>query len=166
MIPSPAVADASAASTDALRISRENKLIQRALAVLERRLFQRGPCVSNPSDIRNYLRVRLAPQDREVFALLYLDNRHRVMAFEPLFQGTVDGAPVYPRVVLKRAIEHNCAALILVHNHPSGVAKPSHGDRVLTKQLKNLLAEVDIRVLDHFIVGEGEPFSFADAGIL
>lgn len=166
MIPSPSVADAPLASTETLLIARENKLIQRALAVLEQRLFQRGPCLANPSDVRNYLRMQLAPQDREVFAVLYLDNRHRILAFEPLFQGTVDGAPVYPRVVLKRAIEHNCAALILAHNHPSGVAQPSHADRALTRQLTDLLAEVEVRVLDHFIIGQGKPFSFAEAGLL
>lgn len=166
MIPSPAVADVGPAFTDASLTSHENTLIQQALSVLEQRLFQRGPCLANPSDVRDYLRMRLAPQDREVFAVLYLDNRHRVLAFEPLFQGTIDGAPVYPRVVLKRAIEHNCAALILAHNHPSGVTQPSHADRTLTKELKDLLAEVEIRVLDHFIIGQGKPYSFAEAGLL
>ncbi|MCY1425563.1 hypothetical protein D9M71_413530 [compost metagenome] len=99
-----------------------------------------------------------------MFACLFLDTRHRVLAFEVLFHGSIDGASVYPRQVVKRALAHNAAALILTHNHPSGVAEPSQADRLLTQRLKDALALVDVRVLDHFIVGDGEPLSMAERG--
>ncbi|MCY1404001.1 hypothetical protein D9M71_191980 [compost metagenome] len=99
-----------------------------------------------------------------MFACLFLDSRHRVLAFEVLFHGSIDGASVYPRQVVKRALAHNAAALILTHNHPSGVAEPSQADRALTQRMKDALALVDVRVLDHFIVGDGEPLSMAEHG--
>jgi DNA repair protein RadC len=102
----------------------------------------------------------------EVFACLHLDNRHRVIAFEELFRGTIDGASVPPREVVRQALKHNAAALIFAHNHPSGVAEPSDADRRLTTRLKDALALVDIRVLDHFVVGDGEVSSFAERGWL
>ena len=95
---------------------------------------------------------------------LFLDSKHRVLAFEPLFHGSIDNTSVYPRQVVKRALAHNAAALILCHNHPSGVAEPSQADHVLTKRLKTALEYVDVRVLDHFIVGEGEPLSMMERG--
>ena len=102
----------------------------------------------------------------EVFACLFLDNRHRVIEYEELFRGTIDGASVHPREVVRRALEHNAAALILAHNHPSGVAEPSDADRSITRRLSEALALVDVRILDHFIVGEGEPLSLAERGLM
>ncbi|MCY1506803.1 hypothetical protein D9M68_410600 [compost metagenome] len=114
--------------------------------------------------MRDYLKARLRHEPHEVFGCLFLDSKHRVLAFEALFQGTVDGASVYPRQVVKRALAHNAAAVILTHNHPSGVAEPSQADRVLTQRLKEALGYVDVRVLDHFVVGDGEPLSMAERG--
>lgn len=101
-----------------------------------------------------------------MFAVVFLDAHHRVIAWEPLIHGTIDGTSLHPRAVLMRAIEHNCYAVIFAHNHPSGVTDPSQADRNITAVLKEVLALVDVRVLDHFIAGKGEPFSFALAGLL
>ena len=126
--------------------------------------LQRGDALTSPGAVRRYLKSRLVSLPHEVFACLFLDNQHRVIAFEELFRGTLDSASVYPREVLKRALAHNAAALILAHNHPSGVAEPSQADRQLTQRLKDALALIDVRVLDHFIVGDGEPLSMAEYG--
>jgi DNA repair protein RadC len=95
-----------------------------------------------------------------------MDNRHRVICFEEMFRGTIDGASVHPREIVKQALAHNAAAVILAHNHPSGVAEPSHADKALTQRLKEALSLVDIRVLDHFIVGDGQSLSFAESGLI
>ncbi len=97
---------------------------------------------------------------------MFLDNRHRVIEFEELFRGTIDGASVHPREVVRRALQHNAAALILAHNHPSGVTQPSEADRRITQRLKDALALVEIRILDHFIIGDGKPVSMAELGML
>lgn len=144
----------------------EEQLLHQALRVLEQRLFQRGPCFVDPQSVRHYLRLALAAEKNEVFAALFLDSQHRLLAFEPLFKGTVDSATVYPRCVVQRALAHNSAAVILVHNHPSGGTQPSHSDVVLTQELKKLLGVIQVRVLDHFIVGEGDPYSFTESGQL
>ncbi len=125
---------------------------------------ERGKPLSDPTATRKYLRARLRDMPYEVFACLYLDNRHRVIAFEELFRGTIDGASVHPREVVRSALKHNAAALIFAHNHPSGVAEPSDADRRLTRRLQEALGLVDIRVLDHFVVGDGEVASFAERG--
>lgn len=156
-------ASAPSSKSTALTVN-EEQLVHQALRVLEQRLFQHGPCFANPQSVRHYLRLALATEKNEVFAVLFLDNQHRLLAFEPLFQGTVDSAAVYPRCVLQRALAHNCSAVILVHNHPSGCTQPSSKDEALTRELKKLLELVQVRVLDHFIVGDGEPYSFAEAG--
>ncbi len=126
--------------------------------------LQASDALTSPAETRRYLQARLRHHPHEVFACLFLDNRHRVICFEELFRGTIDGASVYPREVVKRALAHNAAALILAHNHPSGVADPSQADRHITDHLKRALALVDIRVLDHIVVGEGEPVSLAERG--
>ncbi|CAM8819989.1 JAB domain-containing protein [Burkholderia pseudomallei] len=144
----------------------EHQLIHEAIAVLERRLFQRGPALSTPQDVVDYLRLTMTREDREVFTVVFLDTRHRVIAVEPLFFGTIDGTPVMPRVILHRALLLNSAAIIVAHNHPSGDTVPSGADRVLTDALITLLRWVDMRLLDHFILGQGDPFSFAKAGLL
>jgi len=122
--------------------------------------------LESPAAVREYLIAQLRHESHEVFGCLFLDSKHRVLAFEALFQGTIDGATIYPRQVVKRALAHNAAAVILCHNHPSGVAEPSQADRVLTSQLKAALALIDVRVLDHFIIGEGSPLSMAEWGLM
>jgi DNA repair protein RadC len=144
----------------------EQQLIQDAIAVMERRLFQRGPALTRPQEVVDYLRLTLTREDREVFTVVFLDTHHRLIAVEPLFFGTIDGAQVAPRVILHRALVLNCAAIIAAHNHPSGVTVPSDADRTLTTELTAILRRVDIRLLDHLIIGQGEPFSFAQAGLL
>jgi len=129
-------------------------------------VLTRGAALESPRDTRDYLTARLRDLDREVFCGLFLDNRHRVLAFEELFAGTLNGTAVYPREVMRRALKHNAAAVIFAHNHPSGVAEPSRADEVLTQRLKEALSLVDIRVLDHFVVGDGEMVSFSERGLL
>lgn len=126
--------------------------------------IQRESALESPQAVRDFLKAKLRHELHEVFACLFLDTKHRVLAFEILFYGTIDGASVYPRQVVKRALANNAAALILTHNHPSGVAEPSQADKVLTERLKEALALVDVRVLDHFIVGDGEPLSMVENG--
>jgi DNA repair protein RadC len=125
-----------------------------------------GRSLSKPEETRNYLRLRLADYRNEVFGCLFLDNRHRIIAVRELFQGTIDGASIYPRVVVQQALEVNAAAMVFFHNHPSGVAEPSHADEAITRRLKDALALVDVRVLDHFVVSAGESVSFAERGLL
>ena len=125
----------------------------------------RGDALSSPADTRRFLSARLRDYPHEVFAVLFLDNRHRVIAFEEMFRGTIDGASVHPREVVRRSIAHNAAAVILAHNHPSGVAEPSASDAQITRRLKDALSLVDIRVLDHLVVGD-EVVSFAERGLL
>jgi len=128
--------------------------------------LRRDSALESPQQVRDYLKARLRHEPHEIFGCLFLDTRHRVLAFEALFHGTIDGASVYPRQVVKRALAHNAAAVILTHNHPSGVAEPSQADRQLTTRLKEALGFVDVRVLDHFIVGDGEPVSMVEYGWL
>lgn len=128
--------------------------------------LQRGDALTRPEDTRNYLSSQLRDYAHEVFACLFLDNRHRIIKFEKLFFGTIDGASVYPREVVKRALSHNAAAVILAHNHPSGIAEPSDADQQITLRLRDALALVDIRVLDHIIIGDGETISLAERGLL
>jgi len=129
-------------------------------------ILQRGNVLTSPEATRAYLSAQLNAYSYEVFGCLFLDNQHRVIQFEELFRGTIDGASVYPREVAKRALFHNAAAVIFAHNHPSGVSDPSQADRHITDRLKQALVLFDIRVLDHFIIGDGQPFSFAEHGLL
>lgn len=124
------------------------------------------PGLISPRDSAAYLKAQLGHLPYEVFACLFLDNRHRVLAFEELFRGTLDGATVHPREVVRAAIQHNAAAVILAHNHPSGVAEPSAADRAITRELRDALALVGVRVLDHLVVGHGEPTSMAARGMI
>ena len=143
--------------------------LQAVLQMARRHLdeeLKAGTTLSNPRATRDYLVTRLRDQPQEVFAALFLNNQHVVIAYEELARGTIDGASVYAREVVKAALKHNAAAVIFAHNHPSGVREPSAADRVLTEKLKSALAQVEIRVLDHFVVGEGEPVSFAERGWL
>jgi len=122
--------------------------------------------LSSPRAVRDYLRLALAGREQEVFVVLLLDAQHRVIAHEELFRGTLTQTSVYPREVVKCALRHNAAAVIFAHNHPSGVAEPSHADEILTRSLKSALALVDIEVLDHFIVAGSRTMSFAERGLL
>lgn len=125
-----------------------------------------GPLLDSPRATRDFLIARLRDSPHELFCCLHLDNRHRLIAFDELFRGTIDGASVHPREVVKQALARNAAALILAHNHPSGVAEPSQADELITRRLREALALVDIRVLDHLIVADTGCLSFAERGLL
>lgn len=142
--------------------------LQAVLEMAKRHMFEqlsRGDALCSPAQTRQYLKAQLADYPHEVFACLFLDNRNRVIAFEKLFYGTIDGASVYPREVVRQAMKVNAAAVIFAHNHPSGVSEPSQADEQITRRLKDALALVDIRVLDHFVVGD-HVVSFAERGLL
>lgn len=121
------------------------------------------PTIESPNAFRDYLKVKLRGYHHEVFCVIFLDNRHRVIAFEEMFRGTINASAVYPREVVKRALELNAAAVTFVHNHPSGVAEPSMADRSITDRLKVALGTVDIRSLDHLVIGN-DMVSFAERG--
>ncbi len=129
-------------------------------------ILQRGDALTSPQATRAYLSAQLRGYSYEVFACLFLDNKNRVILLEELFRGTIDGASVYPREVAKRALFHNAAAVIFAHNHPSGSNEPSSADKQITDKLQQALNLFDIRVLDHFIIGDGPPYSFAEHGLL
>ena len=131
-----------------------------------RETIEKQSAISSPHDTREFLKSQLRDRSYEVFAALFLDNRHQLIKFEELFHGTIDGASVYPREVVKKALEYNAAALIIAHNHPSGIAEPSQADEQITHRLNKALSLVDIRLLDHLIIGDGEIISLAERGIL
>ncbi len=131
-----------------------------------RECLERGDVLSSPEDTRNFLMSELSGRAYEVFACLFLDNKHRVIKFEELFYGTIDGASVYPREVVRRALQHNAAALILAHNHPSGIAEPSQADIAITRKLKEAMSLIDVRVLDHLVIGDGYSVSLAERGLV
>lgn len=153
-----------------LKPSELNEQEKRSIVTLATKVlafkFRAGRALSSPDETRTYLRMKLADYRNEVFGCLFLDNRHRVIALRELFQGTIDGASVHPRVVVQQALDVNAAALVFFHNHPSGVAEPSRADEMLTRRLRDALALVDVRVLDHFVVSGGESVSFAESGRL
>lgn len=143
--------------------------LQAALELTRRHyqeLMMTGSALANPRATREFVRMRLRDLPYEVFCCVYLDNRHRVIGFEELFRGTIDGASVHPREVVRHALARNAAAIILVHNHPSGLAEPSQADELITRRLKEALGLVDIRVLDHLVVGDAVCESFAERGLL
>lgn len=143
--------------------------LQAVLELARRHLaeeMRHGDALSDPLSAGRYLQARLRDLPHEVFAALFLDAQHRVRAFEVLASGTLDAAAVYPREVVKAALRHGAAAVILAHNHPSGSTEPSAADRLLTDRLRQALATVEVRVLDHLVIGEGSPASFAARGWL
>jgi DNA repair protein RadC len=146
------------------RLASPEEIIEAALEEMQRR-FCRGTAIGSPEETKAFLQLRIGHLEHEVFAVLWLDNRHRVLAFEELFRGTIDGASVHPREVVKSALRHNAAAAILAHNHPSGVAEPSQADQRITQRVKEALALVEVRTLDHVIVG-GSTCSFAERGLM
>jgi len=143
-----------------LRLARE--LVRRQL----KQSLQRGVSLTSPAMTMEYLQTVLRDRKREIFTCLFLDTRHRVIASENLFQGSIDGACVYPRIVAERALRLSAAAVIVAHNHPSGVSEPSLADQAITRRLKDALLLLEIRLLDHFVVGDGPPVSMASRGML
>ncbi|MHA3734331.1 RadC family protein [Pseudomonas sp. Eth.TT006] len=141
--------------------------LQAVLEMGRRHLAERmrkKPALENPQAVRDYLKSMLRHEPHEVFGCLFLDSKHQVLTFEALFRGSIDNTSVHPREVVKRSLANNAAAVILCHNHPSGNSDPSQADRQLTKRLQKALDLIDVRVLDHFIVGDGEPLSMAECG--
>ena len=150
---------------EAWREAAPTEVLDRATALINQRYRTGTPVLSTPNRTREFLRLKLGALEHEVFAMIALDNRHRMIEYVELFRGTVDGASVHPREVVKEALRLNAAALILVHNHPSGVAEPSQADELITQRLRDALALVDIRVLDHLIVAETVT-SLAERGVI
>ena len=146
-----------------LSSAEQSSVVALALKVLSAR-FRRGRTLNAPQDIQQFLRLKLTGRRNEVFGIIYLDTRHRIIAIEDLFQGTVDGAAVYPRVVVQKALDYNAAAIVFYHPHPSGNAEPSEADRSITLKLGRALALVDIRLIDHLIVTDGAFVSLAERG--
>ena len=143
--------------------------LQAVLELSQRHLFEsllRSESLIDAETSKHYFQAKMRDYPHEVFACLYLDNRNRIIQYDELFQGTLAGASVYPREVVKKALSHNAAAVIFAHNHPSGVAEPSHADKQITEQLRKALGLVEIRVLDHIIVGDGYCVSFTERGLL
>ncbi|HFC93167.1 MAG TPA: JAB domain-containing protein, partial [Leucothrix mucor] len=139
-------------------------VVEMSRRYLEEKML-RGDVLTNASAVEDYLKLKLRNYPYEVFCCVFLDNKHRVIEFEELFRGTIDSASVHPREVIRRAIHHNAAAVIFSHNHPSGVAEPSQSDQHITTTLKQALSLIDVRVLDHFIIGD-EVVSFAQRGLI
>jgi DNA repair protein RadC len=160
------IADSAADALRQIAAQHEDWIVRQAIVLLEQRIFHAGPVLDHLTAVADYLRLQLVAEPNEVFAVLFLDKRHRALAFEPLFRGSIDQTSVHPRVVVQRALMLNASALILAHQHPSGATEPSAADRALTETLRMALATVDVRVLDHLIIGQGTPFSFAEAGLL
>ncbi len=162
------------ADDDSLRSQRDigprRALALRALAEIARRYFEQalpvGETIRSPADTEAFLIARIRHLPHELFCCLFLDNRHRVLRFDALFRGTIDGTSVYPREVVKEALAVNAAAVILAHNHPSGVAEPSQADERITQRLKSALELVDIRLLDHIVIGDGSATSLASRGLI
>ncbi len=140
------------------------EIIEAALSEINRR-FTRGVMMTSPAQTIEFLRLRLSPLEHEVFAVLWLDNKNRVLAFEELFRGTINGTSVHPREIVKSAMKYNAAACILCHNHPSGDSDPSSADQNITLRIREALNVVEVRTLDHVIVGE-RPYSFVEHGLL
>ena len=144
----------------------DDEVIRVALSILEHRFGLKRTALNSPQAVRDYLRLSIAGNEHEVFMCAFLDAQNRVIALEEMFKGTLTQTSVYPREVVKAALRHNCAAVILAHNHPSGIAEPSRSDEALTQALKQALALVDVKVLDHFVIGAGAAMSFAERGLL
>jgi DNA repair protein RadC len=146
------------------RVADEDDVISEATQIYGS-YFAKGTLISKPADSADYLKLKLAQYDHEVFICLFLDTRHRVISCDEMSHGTIDSASVYPREIVKATLRHNANAVIFAHNHPSGLTEPSNADKMLTAKLKNALGTIDVRVLDHIIIGDGT-YSFAEKGIL
>ena len=142
-----------------------DQILEAARQVIDQKI-RRGASFTSPSEVKDYLKAKLSGYEREVFAVMLMDSKHCLIEYVELFQGTIDQAAVYPREVVKLAMQHNAAAMIISHNHPSGNPEPSRADEMLTKRLKDALALVDVRVLDHIIVAGNDTASFAERGLI
>lgn len=142
------------------------EIIRQAVIILDGQLREKGATLSDPTASRRFLRLQLSELEHEVFSVLFLDTRHRLIEYVELFRGTINGSSVHPREVVKEALKRNAAAVIFAHNHPSGVAEPSHADKQITDRLRDALAMVEVKTLDHIIVGDGEEVAFAERGWL
>lgn len=144
---------------------KEKRLVLRALKVAEKAMAY-TTVLTTPTEVKNFLRLKLAHLEYEVFGVVWVDNQHRVLLTEDLFRGTLTQTAVYPREIVKAGLACNAAAVVLYHNHPSGVSQPSSADHTMTKTLKDVLKLVDIRILDHLVVGSSDCFSFAEHGMI
>jgi len=155
---------------DGMRYRDLNRLEQDQVIALARDILwsraTKGECLTSPAAMREYLQLRIGELEHEVFGILYLDNKHRVLDIGELFRGTIDGASVHPREVVKETLRRNAAAVVFYHNHPSGMAEPSRADQKITRRLVETLSLIDVRVLDHFVVTSQECMSFAEMGLL
>ena len=163
--PSPLVREASGQYQVIGSVLSEADILHEAEAIIERRFFRQA-MITNSEDAIHFLQAKLACLDHEVFGALFLDNKHQVLCWEVLFTGTIDGCTIHPREVVKRALAHNAAAIIFAHPHPSGCAKASQADIRITERLKKALALVDVRVLDHIVIGGNKAYSMAEEGCL
>jgi DNA repair protein RadC len=164
--PAPASSEAVGEANEGYAVGdrvEEDRIVARGVEIMERRL-ERGAAMTDPRVAGHYCAGKLRAFDREVFGVLFLDTRHRMIGFELMFYGTIDGAEVYPREVARAALRLNAAAIIVCHNHPSGSTEPSAADRAVTLRLRDALAMLEIRLLDHFVIGEGPPTSLAARG--
>lgn len=143
-----------------------SQIVKRALKILESRMTYETDFFTNPEDTKDYLRLKLGGREREVFAVLYLSNRNQLISCEELFFGTIDGATVHVREIVKLGLSLNAASIICAHNHPSGVCEPSHADEVITKRIRDACALMEIRVLDHLIVSGTDAISLAEKGLI
>ncbi|MAT91370.1 MAG: hypothetical protein CME59_02090 [Halioglobus sp.] len=150
---------------EAMKNLTEDQIIEKALQILESRIFN-GDTLDSPAATVNFLKLKLAGRDQEAFCAIFLNSQRQVLDFEEMFHGTLDGASVYPREVVKAAIYKRAAAVIFAHNHPSGPAEPSAADCSITSRLQDALALIDVRVLDHIIVGGANSYSFAENGLI
>lgn len=144
----------------------EDSIIQQALSILERRIYKSQDIIDNPEEMKRFLTLQFAQYEFELFGVVFIDNIHRVIAIETLFRGTLAATSIYPREVVKAALKHNAAAVVLYHNHPSGSPEPSPADIKITERLSEALKLVDIQVLDHIVVGGAVCVSFAEKGLL
>lgn len=144
----------------------EDEIIEQASQILDRRLFTQDAALDSPATVASYLKLKLAAEEHEVFAVVFLNAKLQPIAFEVLFHGTINAATVYPRQVAKRALAHNAAGVIISHNHPSGHNEPSSADIALTKRVRDALELLEVKLVDHFIVGRGEPLSFAERALI
>ncbi len=143
-----------------------SQIIRRALKILESRMTYETDFFSNPNDTKNYLRLKLGGNEREIFAVMYLSNRNQLLSYEELFFGTIDGSSVHVREIVKLGLSLNAASIICAHNHPSGVCEPSHADEMITKRIREACALMDIKVLDHLIVSGTDAVSLAERGLI
>ncbi len=141
------------------------EIVNLAISILDKDM-RHSDVMSSPDITKDYLKLRLKEYEHEVFACLFLDNRHRVLAFDEMFRGTINGTAVYPREIVKAALRHNAAAVVLAHNHPSGIADPSSADEVITARIKDALELMDVRTLDHIVIAGNDSVSFSERGLL